>query len=88
MKIKSGFSLMNVCGEHVVIASGESNINFTKVISLNVSAADVWKAIEGKDFTIDDAAKALTDNYEVDAQTAQADAENLIAQWREAGLLD
>lgn len=79
---------MNVCGEHVVIASGESNINFTKIISLNESAADVWKALEGKDFTIDDAAKALTDNYEVDAQTAMADAAALINQWQEAGLVE
>lgn len=88
MKFKSGFTLMNVCGEHVIIASGESNINFTKIISLNESAKDVWEALEGKDFSIDDAAKTLTDNYEVEPQTAMTDATALINQWIEAGLIE
>ena len=39
MKIKKGFELRNVCGEHVVIATGIENVDFSKMITLNESAA-------------------------------------------------
>ena len=42
MKIKNGFELREVCGENVIIAHGVDNIDFTKVISLNESAAFLW----------------------------------------------
>ena len=35
MKIKEGFKLMNVCGEHVIVAYGVQNIDFSQMISLN-----------------------------------------------------
>ena len=50
MKIKKGFELRNVCGEHVVIATGIENVDFSKMISLNESAAYLWKAVEEKEF--------------------------------------
>ena len=54
MKIKNGFELRNVCGENVIIAHGVENIDFTKVITLNESAALIWRQVEGKDFTEQD----------------------------------
>ena len=54
MRIKPGFELRSICDEHIIIAHGLDNIDFTKVISLNESAADVWYAVVDKDFTIED----------------------------------
>lgn len=88
MKIKEGFELRNICGENIIIGHGLENINFTKVISMNESAADVWHGVEGKYFTLDDMVKVLTDNYEVDAETALRDCERLLKDWQEAGFLD
>jgi hypothetical protein len=87
MKIKEGFELRDICGENIVIGHGLENIDFTKVISMNESAADVWHGVEGKEFTLDDMVKVLTDNYEVDEETARRDCEKLLADWREAGFL-
>ena len=39
MKIKEGFELRDVCGEFIIVAFGEQNIDFTKIINLNESAA-------------------------------------------------
>ncbi len=39
MKVKKGFKLRNVCGEYIVVAEGVENIDFSRVISLNDSAA-------------------------------------------------
>ncbi|MBQ3781125.1 MAG: PqqD family protein [Bacteroidaceae bacterium] len=88
MKIKEGFELRNICGENIVIGHGVENINFTKVISMNESAADIWQRVVGKEFTLDDMVKALTDNYDVDAETARRDSELLLKDWTEAGFIE
>ena len=59
MKIKKGFDLREVCGENIVVAYGRENIDYNKVISLNESAAYLWKAVAGKNFTADTMAKLL-----------------------------
>lgn len=88
MRIKKGFELTSVCGENIVLASGEANINFSKVICLNESAAYVWKSVEGKDFTESDMTKALLDEYEIDEMTAQRDVVGLVRSWIDAGLVE
>ncbi len=87
MKIKEGFELRSVCGENVIVATGLKNIDFSKLISLNESAAFLWNGLLERDFTIDDMVKLLTDEYEVDAETARQDAEAIAQQWQEIGLI-
>ena len=88
MKIKKGFELRNVCGEHVVIATGIENVDFSKMISLNESAAYLWKAVEEKEFDAQLLADLLQQEYEVDAATALTDAEKTMASWRECGIAE
>ena len=87
MKSKQGFHLRNVCGENVIVAEGIENIDFSKIISMNESAAYLWQKVEGQDFTVDDLARYLCDEYEVDESTAQADAQTVVSQWLEAGII-
>ena len=35
MRVKKGFINRNVCGESVLLATGQENIDFTNIISLN-----------------------------------------------------
>lgn len=88
MKIKKGFDLREVCGENIVVAYGRENIDYNKVISLNESAAYLWKAVAGKNFTADTMAKLLCSEYEVDAETAANDAQALLDEWTKAGLTE
>ncbi len=39
MKIKNDFKLREICGEYVVTAEGMQAVDFTKLISLNETAA-------------------------------------------------
>lgn len=87
MKIKQGFELLDVCGEAVVVAHGKENIDFSKVISLNESAAYLWRSVEGHDFDAAELARLLTEEYEVDEATALRDAEKMMQDWLEAGLI-
>lgn len=88
MKIKEGFEIVDLCGDHVIVATGLQNIDFSKVISLNESATLMWKAILGKEFTVEDMVKALTDEYDVEDAVALADAGKILEEWKEIGLID
>lgn len=87
MRIKEGMNVRDLCGEKIVLAEGESNIDFSVLIRLNESAAFVWQSVEGKDFTIEDMVEALLSEYEVDRETALADCKTLVSQWEEANIL-
>ncbi len=87
MKIKDGFQLREVCGEYVVVAHGMKNIDFSKVINLNESAADMWKAVVGKEFEVGDLKDALLKNYEVSEEQALADARRVAEEWKEIGMI-
>lgn len=88
MKAKPGFSLRNVCGEHIIVAEGQDNIDFSKVISMNESAAYLWQAVNGKEFTAETLAAMLMDEYEVDSDTAAMDAKEIADKWLEAGITE
>ena len=88
MKIKDGFELREMCGEHIIIGTGMANIDFSKVISLNESAAYLWHAIEGKEFTVQLLAELLTEQYDIDDATATADASMLAKQWVNVGIVE
>lgn len=89
MRIKEGFELQNVCGEHIVIPAGEENVDFSRIISLNPTAAYLWENVAGReDFTVEDLAKLLLDEYEVDEQTALEDCKLIAERWEEVGLAE
>ena len=88
MKTKTGFVLRNVCGENIIVAEGKENIDFTKIISMNETAAYLWKNVEGKEFDSDTLMSLLINEYEVDDATANKDAKNIAKQWIEAGIAE
>ena len=88
MKIKEGFELREMCGENIIVAKGVQNIDFNKIISLNETAAYLWKAIVGKEFTPESMAELLRMEYEVTEATALADAQELAKDWQDAGLCE
>ncbi len=88
MKIKNGFVLREMCGENIVTAEGIENINFNKLISLNATAAYLWEALAGKDFTAEDMAGLLVERYGIDMELALKDSENLCNAWNDAGVIE
>lgn len=88
MRIKEGFTLREIIGQFVVIGEGLKQVNFNKMISMNESAAYLWKGVEGKDFTVEDLTKLLTDKYEVSEEQAASDAAAIAQKWIDAGVVD
>lgn len=89
MKTKVGFNLRQVCGENIIVAEGEENIDFSNIISMNESSAFLWREAQKLDnFTVADLVKILTSEYEVDEATATVDILKLTNQWGVAGILE
>ena len=88
MKIKNGFVLREMCGENIVAGEGLEHINFNKLISLNSTAAFLWKELVDKEFTEEEMAQLLIDEYGIDMELALNDSANLIKSWVEADIVD
>lgn len=88
MKTKKGFNLRQVCGENVIVAEGAENIDFSSIISMNESSAYLWNSIQGKEFDNNNLVELLTQEYDVDADTAAKDVDALVAQWMKAGIIE
>ena len=87
MKTKEGFMLREVGGTSVVVAVGTANDDFNGIITLNEPGSLLWKALE-KGADLDALVKVITDEYEVDNDTAKADVTEFIKIAQEAELLD
>ena len=89
MKAKKGFKLREICGENIIVADGIENIDFSSIISMNESSAYLWKAVQDKEqFSTEELAALLTEQYEVDEATALTDSQMLVDQWLKAGIID
>ena len=88
MKAKKGFKLRNVCGENIIVADGIENIDFSRIISMNESAAYLWTNIQEQEFDADKLVSLLLDEYDIDEATARTHVEQLIGKWREAGIIE
>ena len=89
MKVKNGFNLREVCGENIIVAEGDENIDFSNIISMNESSAYLWQEVQKLDnFTIDTLTQLLCEQYEIDKETAKKDVTTLATQWAAAGIIE
>lgn len=88
MKIIEGFRLRDVMGQATVIGEGVNQVNFNKLITLNSSAAFLWKQVEGKEFDDTTLADLLVEEYGIDRELAEKDSKAIAAQWLEVGLVE
>ena len=88
MKTKKGFNLRTICGENIIVGERIENIDFSRIISMNESAAYLWSHIKDTDFDEDTLVNLLLDEYEVDDATARDDVHTLIQKWLEAGIIE
>lgn len=88
MKLKKGFSLRPLGNEYILLAEGAEIINFNKMLSLNESAAYLYRSLEDKDFTAETIQTLLLEEYEVSPEQAIKDAQVLMEKWQNAGIVE
>ena len=89
MRIKKGFVLREVCGEHVIMGEGLGAVNFGRLLALNESAAWLWKEAQAQgDFTISSLAERLCEEYDVTPDEALKDVSEIIDEWKGVEVID
>lgn len=89
MKVKKGIELQNVCNEYLLIPAGIENVDFSKIISLNPTAAYLWENVSNMEsFDIDTLVELLLKEYEVEEPIAREDSQLIIERWLETGIIE
>lgn len=86
MKLKTDYVLRQLAGTWVVLPLGSASVNFNGMLKLNDSGAMLWKVLEqggGKDALVD----ALTGEYNVSRQQAEADVEEFLNKLVQCGCI-
>ena len=86
MKIKEGFLLREVAGEIVVIPSGD-NLDLSMMITLNSTAAFLWKKME-EETTEEALVQALLAEYDVDELTAAGCVAAFVKKLKDNGITE
>ena len=84
MKIKEGYLLKEVAGNHVVIPVG--NVSFNGMLNLNETGVLIWKKLENGCEESDLVAAFLAE-YDVTEERAKEDISIFVEKLRKAGFL-
>lgn len=88
MKIKPEFMLHRIGEEFIVMHDGSTNVDFSRIINLNRTAAYLWQRFRDEDFDSVILARALTERYDVTSEQAHLDAEAFIQSLQHCGIID
>ena len=70
-----------------MIGESASLVDFNKLVTLNESAAFLWRSVEGRDFTLDDLVGMLVSRYQIAEEVAKADAADILEGWKKVGFI-
>lgn len=87
MKLNQSLRLRRIGSRFVIVRIAEGEANMTDVISLNETAAALWEKFSGREFTEAEMVEWLCGEYEVEPSVAASDVHNLLARWKEYGML-
>ena len=88
MKTKKGFVLRTLGKEYILVAEGLEAVDANRLISMNESAAFLWKAVEDKDFDAEILINLLMEEYGIDREVAEKDVAALLEIWKQAEIIN
>jgi hypothetical protein len=87
MRAAKDYIMREIAGETILIPSGAAAQKFNGLITVNELGAFIWNAL-GENITIDALIDRITEVYDVDAETARADAVAFLEELRRVGALE
>lgn len=86
MRLNENLVLREVAGDYIIVNPFNETIDMTQILTLNETAAWLWKQAEGKDFDEEYLVDLICDEYDVDRNTAAADVHEICESWQKNGL--
>lgn len=87
IRIREGYSLRNVLDVYVVMNANRETYEPNRIMSLNGSGAYLWELLE-KGADAETLCVKLTEEYDVDTETAAADVQRFLGLLAEKGLTE
>jgi len=88
MKLKENLTIRKIGDEYMIVSESGSGLDYTRVISLNKSAAYLVQEVQQKKFTKEEWVTLLMNKYDVDKERAETDVQILIDKLEKEGLFD
>lgn len=83
LKLKEGILIQEVAGEKILMASGMEEVDYSRMIVLNPSAALLAEAWIERSCTLQQLVEILTDVYDTDEASVAKDVEEWLEQlWK------
>ena len=88
MKLKENLTVRKIGDEYMMVSDSGTGLDYTRVISLNESAAYLVQEVGQEEFTKEEWVSLLMDKYNVDKERAETDVQTLINKFFKEGLFD
>ena len=88
MKLKENLTVRKIGDEYMMVSDSGTGLDYTRVISLNESAAYLVQEVGQKEFTKEEWITLLMDKYNVEKERAETDVQALINKFLKEGLFD
>lgn len=87
MRIKADLQLFHVGQDHFVVDMNTDEIDQAQLYEMNEAAAFLWEEFCNKDFTPNQMVVRLCEFYNVDADIAKHDINQMLETWSRYGML-
>ena len=87
MQVSKDYLLRTIAGETILIPSGAAAQKFNGLVTVNAIGAFIWDVLQTPT-DLDGLVSRITEEYEVDADTARRDAEDFLSELRRIGALE
>ncbi len=87
MQIKENLKIRKIAGETVVLMQGKSVSDMTRVISLNSTSEWLWENLKGLDFSTEDVATLLLNEFTIGEEQARNDASMWVDKLKGCGAI-
>lgn len=87
IKIKDGFVVRQIAGSWVAVPTGERADDVSGLVTLSDSAAYLWNSLINWT-TAEELLKKITDEYEIDEETAKKDIAAFISSLRDKNIIE
>ena len=88
MKLKDNLAVRKIGNEYMMVSESGSGLDYTRVISLNSSAAYLIEEVGHNIFTEDEWIDLLINKYGISREIAKADVDKLIEKLQKENLLE
>jgi Coenzyme PQQ synthesis protein D (PqqD). len=87
LKIKEGFMLREVAGQWIVVPLGERVVEFSGIMTLSESGAELWRKME-QSTTQKELIDTILSEYNVDEETAKEDVLEFVNKLKDKNLIE